>query len=170
MGIVQRSIFISKPNALSTAQAKFWERLRNMLAERGLRYRTLGETDYPNCAPVEAVRRVLLECEGCIVLGLRQVHVVEGVAKEGTSKESKLSDAHLPTPWNQIEAGMAFMLRLPMLIVREEGVSGGVFDVGNTDRFIHQAELSEEWLKSERFLQPFNEWHEEVLKFERGGP
>jgi hypothetical protein len=41
-----------------------------------------------------------------------------------------------------------------------------VFDVGNTDRFIHQAEMSAAWLASDSFRQPFNEWFEEVLRHE----
>ena len=162
---MQRNIFISKPNALNPNQIEFWECLKRMLGERNLRLRTLGETDYPNRAPTEAVRRVMSECQGCIILGFRPLHIFECVVKEGTEKEAKLSDFYLPTAWNHIEAGMAFMLDMPILIVHENGVSSGVFDLGSTDRFIHQADLSENWLKSDQFLQPLNEWHEEVLKY-----
>ncbi len=159
-----RSIFISKPNALNERQKVFWDELQGLLNERGLYPRTLGETDFPNCPPIEAVRRVLHECEGIIVLGLRQVELIEARLKGGTEKEKLVSGAYLPTSWNHIEAGMAFMLDLPLLIIREEGISDGIFGVGNTDRFIHQAELSIEWLHSPRFLQPFNDWIEEVIK------
>lgn len=76
-------------------------------------------------------------CEGAIILELEQLHVVDGRDKTGADSEEHVEDLNLPTPWNHIEAGMAFMLDLPMLIVKEEGVEGGVFDVGNSDRFIH---------------------------------
>jgi hypothetical protein len=158
------SVFVSKPNALNPSQGAFWRKLQHILAERDLRPRTLGETDYPNSAPIEAVRKVMAECHGAIVLGLRQLHVVEGVAKAGTTSELRLASVHLGSAWNQIECGMAYMLQLPLLIMKEGGVEEGVFGVGNTDRFIHQVELTGEWLSSPRFLQPFNEWIEEIHK------
>jgi hypothetical protein len=157
-----RSVFVSKPNALDPRQAAFWRRLSTILAERGLAARTLGETDYPNSAPIEAVRRLLNECDGAIVLGLSQLEVEKGLLKRGTTSETDAAQTKWPTAWNQIEAAMAYILGLPMLIIREVGVAGGVFDVGNTDRFIHQAEISADWLESQRFLQPFNEWLLEV--------
>jgi hypothetical protein len=43
-----------------------------------------------------------------------------------------------PTPWNQLETGILFALDLPLLVFREKGVSGGVFDHGVTDVFIHE--------------------------------
>ena len=158
------SIFVSKPNALNREQTLFWDRLRHILLERGLAPRTLGETDYPNSAPIAGVRRVLDDCDGAIILGMTQLRVSEGVLKADSPSEGTAAGSLWPTAWNHIEAGMAFMLDLPMLIIREPGVAGGVFDVGNTDRFVHQADLSTGWLESERFLQPFNEWLDEVWR------
>ncbi len=111
-----------------------------------------------------AVKRIMVGCQGAIVLGLRQSRVVEGVEKEQTAQESPMENIFLPTPWNQIEAGMAFMLDLPTLLIREDGVQGGVFDLGSTDRFVHKINLpTGEWLRSPQFLQPFNEWFAEVV-------
>jgi hypothetical protein len=156
------NVFVSKPNALNETQRTFWSRLSAILAERGLTARTLGETDYPNSAPMEAVRQLLAECDGAIVLGLAQLEVQSGELKPGTPSARGASGTRWPTPWNHIEAAMAYVLKRPLLIIHEPGVSGGVFDVGSSDRFIHQAELSHEWLASPRFLQPFNEWSLEV--------
>jgi hypothetical protein len=160
----KRSVFVSKPNALNPEQERFWARLRDILLERGLAPRTLGETDYPNSAPIAAVRRVLEDCDGAIILGMTQLRVADGLLKAGSPSEQTAANTLWPTAWNHIEAAMAFMRDLPLLIVRERGVGGGVFDVGNTDRFVHQADMSPEWLGSERFLQPFNEWLEEIRR------
>jgi hypothetical protein len=46
--------------------------------------------------------------------------------------------AAFPTPWNHLEAGILFGLGLPLLIFREPQISGGVFDNGVTDVFIHR--------------------------------
>jgi hypothetical protein len=160
-------VFVSKPNALTASQSAFWLRLRRMLEDRSLRPRSLGETDYPSTSPMEAVRCVVKECQGAIILGLRQVHVVEGREKPGTNKARDVRDAYLPTPWNQIECGMAYALQLPLLIVREAGVEDGVFGIGSTDRFVHEAKLNRQWLSSPRFLQPLNEWVSEVHQSRR---
>ena len=44
----------------------------------------------------------------------------------------------MPTPWNHLEAGILFNQSLPILIFREEGIEGGVFDIGTPDVFIHK--------------------------------
>jgi hypothetical protein len=33
------------------------------------------------------------------------------------------------TPWNQLEAGVLYALGLPLLVFREAGIEGGVFDL-----------------------------------------
>src|SRR5207302_5783912 len=43
----------------------------------------------------------------------------------------------MPTPWNHLEAGILFGLRLPLLIFREKEIEGGVVDRGVSDVFIH---------------------------------
>ena len=157
-----RDVFLSKPNALNAEQSAFCNRLQEILSERGLRARTLGETDYPNEAPVAAVKTVLRDCDGAIILGLAQLRVGHGVLKAGTEAEKSAAGTIWPTAWNHIEAGMAFAMGVPLLVIREDGVAGGVFDVGSTDRFVHQAPMSADWLAGPRFLQPFNDWLEEL--------
>jgi hypothetical protein len=43
----------------------------------------------------------------------------------------------VPTAWKNLEAGILFGLNLPLLIFKEPKISGGVFDLGVTDIFIH---------------------------------
>jgi hypothetical protein len=56
------------------------------------------------------------------------------------SRKAKLVDSatSFPTPWNQLEAGILFSSGVPMMIFREPRVSGGIFDVGTSEVFIHQ--------------------------------
>jgi hypothetical protein len=65
--------------------------------------------------------------EGAVVLGMRQLRVDTGVWRAGTV-EAAPARKWWPTPWNQLEAGMAITAGIPTLILREEGVTGGVFD------------------------------------------
>jgi hypothetical protein len=105
------------------------------------------------------------QCSGALALGLRQLHVETGEAKAGSPVAKTVADLYLSTPWNQIEAGIAVALERPLLIAREKGVEGGVFDIGSSDRFIHQVEFGTEWLESPRFRQPFETWVAGVREF-----
>ena len=59
------------------------------------------------------------------------------------------------------------MCNVPIFILCEEGVSSGVFDVGNTDMFIHQTNLTTDWLHSKRFMQPLNTLYTELIKSQK---
>lgn len=168
--IAVRDIFVSKPSALTEHQQGFWQQMSTRLKERSLRLRTLGTTDYSNVAPIGAVKELMNQCRGAVILGFAQMRVIEGVSKEGTEKQEALTEKLLPTPWNHIEAGMAFALGLPVLVVKEAGVGGGVFDLGTSDRFIHEVTLpgGEKWLQSAAFLQPLNQWMEDVANRDAG--
>jgi hypothetical protein len=159
------SVFVSRPTAVNAEQKSFCDALVDVLAGEGLRARTLGVTDYPGLAPLAEVLTLMRQCNGALALGLRQLHIETGEAKAGTSVAATVTDLYLSTPWNQIEAGMAIAMGLPLLVAREKGVEGGVFDIGSSDRFIHQVEFGTEWLESPRFRQPFDAWVANVRKF-----
>jgi hypothetical protein len=135
-------VFVSKPTTISDVQSKFCNNLEAALRVRGLRLRILGTTDYSNKAPLLGVLQLLNGCEGVIVLGLKQIIVKDCIEKEGTNKRQEGRRFFLPTAWNHLEGGIAFALNLPLLIICEEGVEGGIFDRGVTDKFIHHINLS----------------------------
>ena len=58
--------------------------------------------------------------------------------KPNTANEKKIDNMKMPTPWNHLEAGILFSLRIPLMVFREDGISGGVFDDGVTDVFINK--------------------------------
>jgi hypothetical protein len=79
-----------------------------------------------------------------MILGFEQFQATAGIFKRGTGDEGgerllgSGQTAAFPTPWNHLEAGILFGLGLPLLIFREPQISGGVFDNGVTDVFIHK--------------------------------
>ena len=172
-------VFISRPTAINNVQTNFCGNLEAALRIRGLKLRSLGTTDYSNKAPLLGVRQLLNNCEGVIILGLKQIFVKDCIEKDGTTKKKERKEFYLPTAWNHLEGGIAFGLNLPLLILCEEGVEGGIFDQGVTDKFIHHIRLSldnkddsqvllsiQRYFASEEFLQPLNEWHEEVILYD----
>ena len=171
-------IFVSKPTKMmNDIQAKFSDKFQSVLKSRRLRLRSLGTTDYSNKAPLFGVLKILKQCKGIIILGMRQTCVINSISRDGAS----MGEFYLPTAWNNLEAGIAFTLKLPMLIICENGISGGVFDKGVTDLTIHNINLTTEnvkrstnklitkYFESQEFLQPFKEWYDDVVLFESNG-
>jgi len=155
-----KSVFVSKPTIMTASQESAYRGICDLLSDRGYEGRSLGSTDFSNSGPLRAILRIMDECDGAIVLGFRQIAIERGTAKPGTPSASPLQSCFLSTPWNQIEASLAYARGLPVMLIREKGVSGGVFDFGVTEYFVHEVDLAAEidWLKKPQFRQPFNEW------------
>jgi hypothetical protein len=61
---------------------------------------------------------------------------------------------------------MAYMHNLPILIICEEDIVGGIFDPDLTEFTIHQIRsTSKNWWESEKFIRHLNEWFRDVLDY-----
>lgn len=161
-------VFVSCPTALNSDQKASREIIMKCLEDLNLEPRTLGHSDYPSELPLREILVIARHCAGGIILGYEQFRATAGVWKRGLGREQgerrlkkgpKEMEA-FPTPWNQLEAGILFGLGLPLLIFREAGISGGVFDIGVTDVFIHPTPLPE-ITKADRssLKEVFLKWH-----------
>jgi hypothetical protein len=132
-------VFGSSPTHLSRAQDESKRLILGELGHAGLEWRSLGQTDYPTTFPLREVLQLARFCCGGVILGFSQFTTSRGVWKKGTPfQKLETSALSFPTPWNQLEAGMLFALNLPMLVFRERHISGGIFDNGVSDLFIHE--------------------------------
>jgi hypothetical protein len=119
--------------------------LIKFLEELNLEPRALGRSDYPAEFPLREVFVIANHCAGGLILGFEQFQATSGTWKRGTKEERKVAPKGsilFPTAWNHLEAGILFGLGLPILIFREDGISGGVFDNGVTDVFVHKMPLT----------------------------
>jgi hypothetical protein len=132
-------VFVSAPSPdnLSPAQEAGADIIDALVQRYKLEWRALGRSDYPNDLPLKEVIRMIRHCSGGIVLGFEQFRAHTGEFKRGSPNASPAADALFPTPWNQLEAGILFSAGLPVMIFKEPGIQGGIFDVGHTDVFIH---------------------------------
>ncbi|HEV7508492.1 MAG TPA: hypothetical protein VGS07_26665 [Thermoanaerobaculia bacterium] len=131
-------VFVSSPTSLSIEQAASRAVIVKLLSDNGLESRSLGQTDYPTELPLREVLTIARRCSGGVILGFEQIRADAGIKKPGTPKEAAITTpVSFPTPWNQLEAGILFSLRLPLLVFRETNINGGVFDEGVTDVFLH---------------------------------
>lgn len=132
-------VFVSCPSHLSLDQEKSAGIIHDCLQKHRLEWRALGRNEYPDELPLREVLRMIKHCSGGVILGFEQFRAPSGVFKRGTKKEEIVKKpVVMPTPWNQLEAGILFNQRLPILIFREEGINGGVFDVGTSEVTIHR--------------------------------
>lgn len=159
-------VFVSSPTALNTSQKVSYDLVIDQLQKLRLEPRRLGDSDYPNDYPLREVAVIARHCSGGVILGFEQFRATEGLLKPGTTKEEKISSENqvsFPTPWNHLEAGILFGLKLPLIIFRELGIEGGVFDKGVTDVFVHKMPFANQTKADEAVLnQVFLKWHSRV--------
>ena len=133
---MQIPVFVSCPTSLNDAQERSRQAVLDELERFGLENRALGRSDYPVDTPLKEVLILARHCAGGLFLGYSQLVIESGIRKAGTAKEECVTGIHQPTPWNQLEAGILYGLGLPLLIFREVGVSGGIFDLGSGEAFV----------------------------------
>ena len=124
----------------------------------GLAPRTVGSTDRGMYNPLHEVRTLARHCAGGIILGYTQItaKVATGLAaREGpdgtvTILSTPIRRYSAATPWNQLETGILFGLALPLFVLREDGITGGIFDEGASDVLVHPMPMpSNHWNASE---------------------
>jgi hypothetical protein len=136
---VTTRVFVSRPNALTLEQTVVAERWDCTLRSMGLE--TLMVSGCQSGRSLwQELRLKLSSATGVVILGMRQLRVDSGCWRPGTT-ESMSPRRWWTTPWNQLEAGMGIMLELPVLVLRERGVGGGILDAHMWDNGLYGAEL-----------------------------
>lgn len=158
-------VFVSCPTALTPEQKMKRKIIDDLLNEIQFEPRALGIGDYPKDYPLKEVFVISKHCAGGIILGFEQLYVEKGIRKRNTDISSIIDKpAIYPTPWNQLEAGVLFGMKLPLLIFRESGIEGGIFDIGTTEVFIHEMPPSKPGKERQVELrQIFYRWQSDVM-------
>jgi len=167
---------VSCPTSLNSQQEASRGQLTRLLDELNLEPRALGRSDYPSELPLREVLVIARHCAGGLVLGFEQFQATRGVWKRGLGArggERRMKPAErvsFPTPWNHLEAGILFGLGLPLLIFRESTITGGIFDIGVTDVFIHKMPRGRMGAAEQESLKEvFLKWHGKVAAKYYGG-
>ncbi|HDZ38472.1 MAG TPA: hypothetical protein ENH62_09340 [Marinobacter sp.] len=154
-------IFISRPTVIDDGYEKPYRAFEKFIKSEGISPRRIGKSDYSLKAPLVAVMKLMEQCKGAIILGYPHHEVVYCLTKGG-----EVINEHglfLPTPWNQIEGTLAYKKEIPVLVIAQEGVEGGLFDYGVTGQFVHKTDLSnDKWFESEEFLGIFQDWEKQI--------
>lgn len=131
-------VFVSSPTSLNERQEEQRNLVCRLLDDLNMEPRALGRSDYPADLPLREVLTIAKHCSGGVILGFSQFTATAGIWKKGAPTEAKAkSPVGFPTQWNNLEAGILFALKKPLLVFREHGIAGGVFDPGVSDVFVH---------------------------------
>lgn len=159
--MANKKIFISRPTVIEDRYEKPYRAFERFIKSERFLPRRLGKSDYSLKAPLLAVMKLMEQCRGAIVLGYPHHEVVYSLTKGG-----EVINEHgilLPTPWNQIEGTLAYKNGIPVLVIAQQEVEGGLFDYGVTGEFVHKTDLSNDmWFKSDEFLGIFQDWKKQV--------
>ncbi|NOT00277.1 MAG: hypothetical protein HOP29_06575 [Phycisphaerales bacterium] len=159
-------VFVSAPTFLSEQQETVRRAILGELGHHGLEARAIGKTDFPTILPLREVQTLARHCSGGVILGFSQFEATAGILKRGTAYQKRVkkgATVAFATPWNQLEAGVLFALGVPLLIFREQNISGGVFDEGVTDVFVLPMPPADpEYNEKKAFRAVFQKWTAEV--------
>jgi hypothetical protein len=109
----------------------FVRAVEDRLRSEGLIPHTVGRNTFSSDAPLKKVIELLDSCQGVVVVALERSFFPSGIDRRGGPNEMPLSDISLPTPWNHIEAAMAYSRRLPLMVLVESGLkSEGLLEHG----------------------------------------
>jgi hypothetical protein len=130
--MTQLDVFVSVGGTANDQQEAFVRAIEDRLRSEGLVPHTAGRNTFSSDAPLRTVIDLLDKCSGTVVIALERFFFESGVEKRGGPKQNILGNVRLPTPWNQIEAAMAYTRGHPIMIIVESGLtSGGLLERGN---------------------------------------
>jgi hypothetical protein len=116
------NIFVSVGSTATPAQEAFVRAIEDRLRTEGLVPQTVGRTYFTADSPFVGVNHLMDGCRGAVVIALERIYLDTGTEKRGGLTAAPLQSVKLATPWNQIEAALAYSRKLPLLVIVEQGV------------------------------------------------
>jgi hypothetical protein len=156
------NVYLSVGKGYTKKRENFIVAFEEHLRANGLKPQTCGRSVIRNERPLKAIAECMRGCSGIVVLAFERIRVDRGFEKPGGPEEKSLKDVPLTTPWNQIEAGMAYALGLPLLVVAEKGLrQDGVLEEGH-DWYVLSEPLNEKLFRKREFVGLLEDWKKAV--------
>ena len=156
-------VFVSVGGTATPHQEEFVRAVEDRLRSEGMSPHTVGRNTFSSDAPLRAVEALMNECSGTVVIGLERTYFPKGIERRGGPKERALTETRYPTPWNQIEAAMAYAKGLLRLALVEEGVNPeGLLEPGY-DWYVQTVTATPAALGGAEFNGVLASWRTKVL-------
>jgi hypothetical protein len=125
-------VFVSVGGTSSPKQEEFVRAVEERLRAEGVIPYTVGRNTFGSDSPLKTIVELMDECSGTVVIALERKYFPSGLEKRGGPEQATLSNVMLPTPWNQIEAAMAYSRGHPLLVIVERGIHAeGLLEPGS---------------------------------------
>jgi len=161
------NVFISVGGTANPQQEDFVRLIEQRLISEELTPQTIGRTKFSSDAPLVAVKKLMEECSGILVIALERIYFESGIEKRGGPHQSNLTNTKFATPWNQIESSMAYVKGIPILAIVEEGVRAeGLLEKGY-DWYVMTVTPNQQSLTTSEFNGVLASWKKKVEQFEK---
>ena len=158
-------VFLSVGSSFNKTQEAFILAIEQYLRDNDLIPQTVGRTYFSSLQPLKAVNELMQECYGTIILALERTHLIEAIERRDSPKQVSLDNVKLTTPWNQIEAAMAYVNEHPLLVIVEAGVkSEGLLEHG-FDWYVLEVDGSSPPVDDPMFRAIIADWKKWVIQF-----
>ncbi len=114
--------------------------------------------------PLRAIKHVIEDCDGAVVIAFSRYHFPTGMELKKSGEVGPLTDVRLPTIWNQVEAAMAYMKCIPLLVIAERGLRDDGLLEGKYDWNVFWTEFKAEQLRSDAFVGYLESWRRRVVE------
>ncbi|MEP6636093.1 MAG: hypothetical protein ABJB97_05155 [Acidobacteriota bacterium] len=160
----EMNVFVSVGGTATEQQEAFVRAVEDRLRSEGLVPHTVGRNTFSADAPLKTVTELLDNCSGAVVIAFERSYFGSGAEKRGGPNEVALTDVKLPTPWNHIEAAMAYTRGLPLMVIVEAGLkSEGLLERGY-DWYVQWVRLETVALNSIEFNGVFASWKQKMAQ------
>ena len=113
-------------------------------------------------SPFSAVTKLMESCSGVVVIALERLYIDVGSEKRGGASQAAIGKVKVATPWNQIEATMGYVRKLPLLVLVEEGVrADGLLEKG-LDWYVQTVNLNRDSLTTSTFNGVLASWKQKM--------
>jgi hypothetical protein len=156
------NVFLSCGGVSTETQERFVRAVERHFEANGLRPLTIGRNVFDHGQPLKLVDKVMRRCAGAAILAYERLHIADGKDRRGSPREQAVQNVLTPTPWNQIEAALAYSLRLPLLVIVEKGLrQEGLLEAGYDWRVV-SLDISHPPEHDASFGPTFRSWRKQV--------
>lgn len=151
-------VFLSVGVTYNEKQEAFVSSFETFLSQNGCERLTVGRGNYFASQPIVAARDLMQTANGVVVIAFTRQIVDKAIDKPGSENEKEIENRRYPTVWNQLEAAMAFGLKIPLLVIMEDGLYQ---EAMLKDRLEYRAlvtDLDKKLFSTEEFRGIFSDW------------
>ena len=155
-------VFVSVGRTSTTRQEEFVSGIERYMLDHGLLPQALGRNYWSSQQPLKAIVELMNQCAGVAIIAFERLRIMEAFDRRGSEGEKKLVDFALPTVWNQVEAAMAYMRGLPLLVIVEDELKQeGLLEAGY-DWYVQRLPADPQAIADREFRGIFDDWRSRV--------